>query len=533
MPVIELQFPAARFHATPWGRHVNEGAVEWPPSPWRVLRALIATWHLKTTRPEASEPIMREIIETLTNALVTYQLPPAALGHLRHFMPDGAATHTENKQVTFGPGKDKVFDTFIHAAGPLWMKWDASLASDQRRVLALLCDRLSYLGRAESLVEASLLADEVAFAANARPLPENEPVPAGQELVRLLVPQSEAAFQQWRATLAPTAAPAETASKSKPKKAAKKNAGPKLPAGIFEALHADTGDLQAAGWTLPPGSKLVDYVRREDCFDPAPLRPQPGLSRPTVARFAVASAVLPRITRAVSVAERVHQALVSRFKDGPAPVVFTGLGPSGKPQRGHRHAFIFCEANGVRDAITHVTVFARDGFDTSARRALESLQRVWGHGGHDLQLVLLSFGEPETFLDSPVLNGGRAATVWRSLTPFVPTRHPKTFRDGRPKLDAEGWAIGSPEHDLRRLLAEAGLPLPAKIDPIEAIPVGSRRLRPLEFQSQRFHGEGLRGGHPGTAFRLTFAKPISGPLALGYGAHFGLGLFVPVADATG
>jgi CRISPR-associated protein Csb2 len=249
-----------------------------------------------------------------------------------------------------------------------------------------------------------------------------------------------------------------------------------------------------------------------------------------VARFAVASAVLPRITRAVSVAERVHQTLVSRFKDGPAPAVFTGLGPDGKPQAGHRHAFIFCEANGVRDAVTHVTVFARDGFDAPARRALESLQRVWGHGGHDLQLVLLGFGEPDTFLDSPVLNGGKPSKVWQSLTPFVPTRHPKTFRDGRPKLDADGWPIGSPAHDLRRLLAEASLPLPPKVEPIEAIPVGSRRLRPLEFQSQRFHGEGLCGGHSGTAFRLTFAEPVPGPLAFGYGAHFGLGVFVPVGD---
>ncbi len=41
MIVLELRFPAGRFHATPWGRHVNEGAVEWPPSPWRLMRALI------------------------------------------------------------------------------------------------------------------------------------------------------------------------------------------------------------------------------------------------------------------------------------------------------------------------------------------------------------------------------------------------------------------------------------------------------------------------------------------------------------
>ena len=80
---------------------------------------------------------------------------------------------------------------------------------------------------------------------------------------------------------------------------------------------------------------------------------------------------------------------------------------------------------------------------------------------------------------------------------------------------------------MRRLLAETCLPLPSKVEPMEAIPIGSRRLRPLEFQSQRFHGQGRRGGDSGTACKLTFAEPISGPLALGYGAHFGFGLFVP------
>jgi CRISPR-associated protein Csb2 len=27
---------------------------------------------------------------------------------------------------------------------------------------------------------------------------------------------------------------------------------------------------------------------------------------------------------------------------------------------------------------------------------------------------------------------------------------------------------------------------------------------------------------------IEFLKPVSGPIAVGYGAHFGLGLFVPV-----
>jgi len=32
------------------------------------------------------------------------------------------------------------------------------------------------------------------------------------------------------------------------------------------------------------------------------------------------------------------------------------------------------------------------------------------------------------------------------------------------------------------------------------------------------------------AFRLIFAHPACGPLALGGSAHFGMGLFVPVHD---
>lgn len=249
--------------------------------------------------------------------------------------------------------------------------------------------------------------------------------------------------------------------------------------------------------------------------------------RPTLARFAVQSAVLPRITRALSVAERVHQALLARFPDGSAPAVFTGRGEDGKPLSGHGHASIFCEAKGPRDAITDITVFAAAGFDSSARRALESLTKVWGHGGHDLQLVLLGFGETNTFEDAELLGEAR---VWRSLTPFVSTRHPKAHRDGRPKLDAAGWPIGSPAQDLRRLLAEAGLPMPEKLEELRDIPIPSRRLRPLEFQSERQHGNGRRAHQPAAAFRITFAEPVRGPLAFGYGSHFGLGLFVPADE---
>ena len=86
MTVLELRFPAGRFHATPWGRHVNEGAVEWPPSPWRLFRSLIATWYLKA-RTEVSEETLRALISALAAKPPQFHLPKATNSHTRHYLP--------------------------------------------------------------------------------------------------------------------------------------------------------------------------------------------------------------------------------------------------------------------------------------------------------------------------------------------------------------------------------------------------------------------------------------------------------------
>ena len=80
MTVLELRFPAGRYHATPWGRHVNEGAVEWPPTPWRIVRALIATWYLKAR--EIPTATLRSLVSALSQP-PTFRLPPASTSHTR------------------------------------------------------------------------------------------------------------------------------------------------------------------------------------------------------------------------------------------------------------------------------------------------------------------------------------------------------------------------------------------------------------------------------------------------------------------
>jgi CRISPR-associated protein Csb2 len=515
MTVIELTFPAGgRLHATPWGRHVNEGATEWPLSPWRIQRALVATWYLKA-RDEIDEADMRSLTNSMAGTLPSFDLPTAIQSHTRHYMPSK------------GGDKTKVFDTFIQTSQPLRMGWNLDLDESQRAALAILCERLSYLGRAESIVEAKLSPAGASINANSFPLPEGEEVPEGCELVRVLCPNLPEFHDAWVAANRPQE---ETTAKGKKSKA--KSSKASLPQSIFEALHAETATLQAEGWLVPPGARWADYTRQVECFQPGAVRPPLQQKKPvTVARFAISSAVLPRITQAISVAERMHQTLAKRSDGKSCARVFIGKEANGEPLKGHQHTHIFCELGEKRDSIGYITLYAPMGFDHDAQQVIEDVQRkaLWGHGGHDLELILLGFGDVDTF-DIPIFS---KAKRWTSFTPFVPTRHAKHYADGRPKLDEDGWPIGSPAQDLRRLLKEDHGLIPKTISqPDTKITIRPERtLRTLQFQTERNHGNGKRGHQSGVGLTVEFDQEIQGPLALGYGSHFGLGLFVPVDHA--
>ncbi|HEX2091534.1 MAG TPA: type I-U CRISPR-associated protein Csb2, partial [Longimicrobiaceae bacterium] len=174
--------------------------------------------------------------------------------------------------------------------------------------------------------------------------------------------------------------------------------------------------------------------------------------------------------------------------------------------------------------IDHLVVWAPQGFAPAARAVLESLDRLWGKGGHDLFLALLDVGAPAEFggLRHQAHQGlcplaGRAR-IWESRTPLVLPRYPK-FRRGR-------W-IDTPKEQVMRLLTQLRLPEPLEIDAIEGTHAGT--LLPWHrFRRLRLRGGGSRADGRGYGFRITFPKPVQGPIAIGYGAHMGLGQFVAV-----
>jgi CRISPR-associated protein Csb2 len=84
------------------------------------------------------------------------------------------------------------------------------------------------------------------------------------------------------------------------------------------------------------------------------------------------------------------------------------------------------------------------------------------------------------------------------------------------------------EEQIRRECRARGMSEPIKLEHVDMVDVGHQKRRPINFQ--RFRSR--RGLHQpdriGSFWRLTFAKPVQGPLALGFACHFGLGLFRPL-----
>ena len=87
MITLAFRFPAGRYHATPWGNQVNEGLVEWPPSPWRLLRALVSCGYTRLGWNGAIPEPAIGLLHNLASTLPSFTLPTASVAHSRHYMP--------------------------------------------------------------------------------------------------------------------------------------------------------------------------------------------------------------------------------------------------------------------------------------------------------------------------------------------------------------------------------------------------------------------------------------------------------------
>lgn len=544
MPTLILHFLGRRYHATPWGHHVNEGQIEWPPSPWRILRALIATGYATLRWPGDSPPsVARSMIEKLSAVLPYYRMPNGVGAHSRHYMPV-AKLKNGREDTTL------VFDTWVQVDnGVLTVTWDTTLNQEETVLLSELAERLGYLGRSESWVSAHLAQPNDSLSSGDDCLPcDGKSAPSREwEQVPLMVPLSAERYKRWReASINAEIAnlPTVDSAKKKLTKEEKKvleqyqKIQSSYPPDLVSCLQMTTNWLRQLGWSQPPGSERILYWRRTRALEVAAsqIKQQTVSARPVEAMLlsmATSSGndhALPSVTRTLPQAELLHRALVKaacRYGNTPSTVL-TGRDDLRKPLTvPHRHAHLLPLDLDDDGHLDHILIWAPMLLDASAQDAVRSIRATFTKGGvspmrlalagngslMDLQRLTGVYGEKM----SSLIAQPWGATEWTTVTPFVAPRYLK--KRGRNTL--EGQVLAE--------LATRGLPEPSSISFLDARN-DARLLRMRHFIRSRRRGPAAPVD-VGYSLTLRFAKPINGPLCLGYGSHFGLGLFVSVNKA--
>jgi CRISPR-associated protein Csb2 len=231
----------------------------------------------------------------------------------------------------------------------------------------------------------------------------------------------------------------------------------------------------------------------------------------------------PSITQTLPHADLFHRALAKHatYRGGGCPVL-TGCDESRRPLKGHHdHAHILpldIDRDGYLD---HVMIWAPIGMDAKAQMILHDMRRLYTKGRLSyIDLTLVQSGCLEDFRNISDAYGENIQAVlgphdgileWTSLTPFVPPRHMK--KNGHNSL--EGQVLAE--------LRSRGFPEAASVKQIH-FENDRSLMRQKDFIRRR-----LFGPPPpidcGFSIRIRFAEPVTGPLCLGYGSHFGLGLF--------
>lgn len=476
MIALRIDFIAGRFHATPWNRSANDGEVEWPPAPWRLLRALVAGWY--------RDPVCdRETMSRLCDQLAeppSYVLPPATVGHTRHYMPQGEAKNLK-------PITALTLDSFVRMDKPertsAWAIWPSlSLDDELMRVLDAVVIQIPYLGRAESWCRISV---------------ENA-VSDDPRLIRVDVAGTTNVDGPVVQRLA---------------------AGPDLRRlNLWRSLCQSTLDMRSARRRLPHGAVLLDYAFPPRFgFAPSPWTEptREAASEPRTERFLLEAiqprGVLPSVSETARLGGLMRKAAMSEFSrrhsNHCAPAVFTGH-VDGAPAKGHAHAYYLARDLDNDGRIDHMDVRLPVGAHPHALNALLSTDYLYSEqfGRH----AVTSLGT------APVDRGTR----WRSITPFVAPRHPGRAERRDPEF-LRAWIADEVRVELRNHgIADRCEVIVWEERPPMITHDGGRRSRFDAFiQGHR----GLPEHRPVFGVDVVFESPVSGPIAIGREAHFGFG----------
>ena len=514
--ILRQTFPLGRFHANPWRAFPFEDPHgEWPPSPWRLLRAILARSHqLERERGVQCEAWRDSLVGAFCTSTFSWWLPPFSWRGpgLRHYQPAAFEwdPRSRTKKVKGRPvnipserthrstlvqdncwvvGRSKaVSDTGI----VWWMVEGHAWSKAHLGLLDACLERMTYFGRAEAITEIQRV--------------EKLPNDADINCVLEQVPSSGSV---------PVLVPREDASLSQ--------------------VQAVTDDPSVANSTVPPGAHWL-HAKRPAKPPAKLLRSRPRMRNPTrLVQFAIGARVSPPPNATVVMTQRFRGRVIRDFLDGSwqrANVtqrenarLLTGKEADGSPLQDHRHpharfGILFDQET---DQAARLLVWREQPFTDEEQRAILnaaerelplSFAKAGARDPWTVRLVPLDSQVPP-----PAGFGDQAYRYWKTIAPYVPPRYVYD-RKGRIKLGE------SPEVQLRLELDRQGYDTTGvTIRVVDQSAEWTRVHRPRRSRDDPTNTE-RRGYHA----LLTFDAPVRGPISLGHSSHFGLGLFVPVNE---
>jgi len=467
---IAISFDLGRYHATTWGAHVNEATVEWPPSPWRLLRALYAVSLTNTYLADTRADLERALTRLARAQPPSFQLPPSSGGHTRHYVP--LASHSPTK-----PGETRLLIDAFRALRPsdeLRAWWDVKLDDAAVAALDATARAVGYLGRSESVCSMHVLREREGHECDAVPLTELDDASVREDSARIDLLALSADLDD-----------------------------------PLVVLGTSVTDLRRRRMLVPAGTRWVTYALSRETQVPVAAR-RSSTRLPTIAHLRVAGGARPALTDAVTVGHLLRAALQRRLdpeRRGVRSPVFSGHDELGPRRDQHAHAHYLALPGRDRRRVEHLFVWAPEGFGEQEVAAIAALRELRMRDAPEpFRVALVALGAPDN-LRLPQLVGPH--TSWRSVTPLALTRHAKR-RGGR--------VVDTAEDQVLRELALRSFPPPSEIELVPGAWMRFRATRP---------GSSRRAAPAVVGVRLRFADPVRGPIALGGLSHFGFGLLAP------
>ncbi|AGP33431.1 type I-G CRISPR-associated protein Csb2 [Sorangium cellulosum] len=253
----------------------------------------------------------------------------------------------------------------------------------------------------------------------------------------------------------------------------------------------------------------------------------------------VAGPRLPSI-RAVDVARTVRKAMMAAYGPG-APEILSGHRASGGPSERPHLAYVplpFVGSEHADGALLGVALIlprdvtrderlaiyrALDAWEQQARGGDEEPPRLPVHLGKAGELMLERLEEQTSATTLRPATWCAEAASWASATPVALDRNPGDLGARDPQKEAAAYAEA--EATLAVACERIGLPRPSRVTVMPAAPLAgadkARRFPP-------FHAGKPPVQRVLVHATLTFDAPVRGPILLGAGRYFGLGLFRPL-----